>query len=214
MYPRYLRPFLMLAALTYSSCATSPQHCAVESPQTCRMQGIQHQTGRGAPQDPLLSERYFRTGCEGGDTESCWELGLVLRDRGMAEESHSIIAKNCENDHAKSCELLGDLGGDIPSLASYIVMASIPQATLSFQEVSEVLARAAPALRDCQSSHRALGDLAITLTLDESGNVTHTELGFDQENESLFGCVRKALNALKFPPQQEKTKIRRTFRFK
>lgn len=215
---RLLLPCLLLAALSHSGCATS-QHCAVESPQTCRMQGIQHQTGRGAVQDPKLAESYFRTGCLGGDSESCWELGLVLWSGESPQEAQKVFAYNCKNGHSKSCDFINDLDQKYESAfgeARSLVSSAIPSQTLTIGEAQAVFSEIEPAITKCFESSLVELTLYVKLRVDEGGRVGRLEFKHNAQDSDVgpfLECVRKPIEGLEFGPQLKAVWINNSYMF-
>lgn len=183
------------------------------------MHGIQHQTGRGAVQDSALAENYFRTGCLGGDSESCWELGLELWNGESAQEAQKVFAYNCKNGHSKSCDFINELDQKYQSAlkeARSLVSSAIPGQTLSIGEAQAVFSEIEPAITKCFENSLVELTLQVKLRVDEGGRVGRLELKHDAQDSDVgpfLECVRKPIEGLRFRPQQKAQWINNAYMF-
>jgi uncharacterized protein len=99
--------------------------CAKGHAGSCGLAGIQLATGSaGAKKDDNEARTLLQKGCDGGDTKSCFNVGLMaMNGRGGAKDpaiATKAWEKGCADADAESCFLLGDTQKEEPKqLALY-----------------------------------------------------------------------------------------------
>lgn len=101
------------------------EQCAKGHAGSCGLAGIQLSNGSGgAKKDDNEARTMLQKGCDGGDTKSCFNVGLMsMYGRGGAKDpavSSKAWEKGCADADAESCHLLGDMQKEEPKqLALY-----------------------------------------------------------------------------------------------
>jgi hypothetical protein len=72
------------------------------------MVGSLYDNGEGIPADPAEASRWFTKGCDGGDGQSCYRLGLLARDgRGLEADPARALAlfeAGCARKYERACD--------------------------------------------------------------------------------------------------------------
>lgn len=87
-----------------------PPVCAVESPELCLQDGVDHEVGaRGAP-DPEAAKAKYELACEGGEQRGCTRLGALLyrsEDEFQRARTSELWSSACTAGEPMACAQLG-----------------------------------------------------------------------------------------------------------
>jgi len=74
-----------------------------EMPQNCGALARYYKNGEGVKKDLNLAMKYYLKGCEGGNADSCRNLGILKSEQGEGEMGFSLLFKECENGGKSAC---------------------------------------------------------------------------------------------------------------
>ena len=89
--------------------------------------------------------------CESGEAKSCFDLGMLERDQGKAEEAKQWLRLACEKDYARACFRLGSLELELGNSAEGKRLMN----TACLKEVAAACSRLAIFARDAKNDQEA-----------------------------------------------------------